>query len=106
GVTGVQTCALPISIESGGDFAWRLAGDVLGENPAKRLGLVVDDSKLARLARYWHIAVGASAGMAPVANSALHAAPGVNGEVVEEHFACEGAQAPLDLVHAAGEGVN
>nr|WP_316201339.1 MULTISPECIES: hypothetical protein [unclassified Bradyrhizobium] len=73
------------------NIARRLAADIFGKDAPDDFGLGLDDFQLTGLAGNGAIAVGASAGMSAVTQHAFHAAPGMNDQVLDKHFAHQGA---------------
>jgi hypothetical protein len=87
-----------------GNCARRLSGDVTGENLAHDCGLFLDDFQFAGLAEHSTIAECAPAGVPSIADDALKAAPGMNGQILEEVLSDERAQSAVEFANVTVRG--
>src|SRR5262245_19918941 len=70
------------------------------------VGLVLDNLQLTGRAGHGAIAISAAAGVASIADHAIHAAPCVERQVLDEHFAHQCAQCAVKLADLAAGRVD
>src|SRR5215475_11084414 len=94
------------SVEGCRDIPRRLSADIVGEDLPHDVGLVLDDLQLTGRAGHGAIAISAAAGVASIADHAIHAAPCVERQVLDEHFAHQCAQCAIKLADLAAGRVD